>query len=91
MIRRVLISPRIAGLREHHREIVGEAQWPATIDRATHDRLVGLVKDTSRRPLNHGRPRTHPLAGLVCCDTCVGPMVSFITRNQGRGLGLPEG
>jgi site-specific DNA recombinase len=87
MIRRALISPRIAGLREHHGEIVGEAQWPAIIDRARHDRLVGLLKDTSRRPLNYGRPRAHALAGLVRCSTCGGPMVSFITRNLGRGYG----
>jgi site-specific DNA recombinase len=35
MIRRVLMSPRIAGLKEHRGEIVGEATWPAIIDRAT--------------------------------------------------------
>jgi site-specific DNA recombinase len=86
-LRRVLISPRIAGLREHHGEIVGDAAWPAIIDRATHDRLVGLLKDESRRPLNYGRPRTHPLAGLMHCGSCGGPMVNFITRNQGRGYG----
>jgi hypothetical protein len=32
-IRRVLMSPRIAGLKEHRGEIVGEATWPAIIDR----------------------------------------------------------
>ena len=34
MLKRVLVSPRIAGLREHHGEVVGEAAWPAIIDRA---------------------------------------------------------
>ena len=29
--------------------MVGDAAWPAIIDRATHDRLVGLLKDPSRR------------------------------------------
>jgi site-specific DNA recombinase len=52
IIRRVLMSPRIAGLKEHRGEIVGEAKWPAIIDRATHDRLVGLLGDESRRPAN---------------------------------------
>jgi hypothetical protein len=33
VIRRVLMSPRIAGLKEHRGEIVGEATWPAIIDR----------------------------------------------------------
>ena len=60
MIRRVLMSPRIAGLKEHRGEIVGEATWPAIIDRATHDRLVGLLVDGADRPANYGRPRVHP-------------------------------
>jgi site-specific DNA recombinase len=28
LIRRVLMSPRIAGLKDHRGEIVGEATWP---------------------------------------------------------------
>jgi site-specific DNA recombinase len=66
-LRRVLVSPRIAGLREHNGEVAGEAMWPAIIDRATHDRLVGLLGDPSRRRDNFGRPRVHPLVGLVYC------------------------
>jgi len=55
-LRRVLVSARIAGLREHNGEVVGDAAWPAIIDRATHDRLVGLLDDPSRRRENFGRP-----------------------------------
>jgi site-specific DNA recombinase len=86
-LRRVLISPRIAGLREHNGEVVGKAVWPAIIDKATHDRLVGLLKDPSRRPLNYGRSRLHPLAGLVYCGSCGGRMVSYLQPRQGRGYG----
>ena len=32
-LRRMLISPRIAGLREHNGDVVGDAAWPAIIDR----------------------------------------------------------
>jgi site-specific DNA recombinase len=86
-LRRVLISPRIAGLREHNGEVVGKAAWPGIIDEATHDRLVGLLKDPSRRPLNYGRPRLHPLAGLVYCGSCGGRLVSYLQPRQGRGYG----
>jgi DNA invertase Pin-like site-specific DNA recombinase len=86
-LRRVLISPRIAGLREHNGEVVGKAVWPAIIDEATHDRLVGLLNDPSRRPLNYGRPRVHPLAGLVYCGSCGGRLVSYLQPRQGRGYG----
>ena len=93
MIRRVLVSPRIAGLREHHGEVItkdGEpvkAAWPAIISREEHDRLVGLLKDPSRRPVNYGRPRVHPLAGLLYCGSCGGRLVSYLQPRQGRGYG----
>jgi site-specific DNA recombinase len=83
----VLISARIAGLREHNGEVVGKAVWPAIIDEATHERLVGLLKDPSRRPLNYGRSRLHPLAGLVYCGSCGGRLVSYLQPRQGRGYG----
>jgi site-specific DNA recombinase len=86
-LRRVLVSPRIAGLREHNGEVVGEAAWPAIIDHATHDRLVGLLDDPSRRRENFGRPRVHPLVGLVCCASCGGKMTTSIAPRQGRGYG----
>jgi hypothetical protein len=44
--------------------IIGEATWPGIMDRATRDRLVGLLGDEGRRPANFGRPRVYPLAGL---------------------------
>lgn len=86
-LRRMLISPRIAGLREHNGEVVGDAVWPAIIDRATHDRLAGLLDDPSRRRENFGRPRVHPLVGLVYCASCGGKMTTSIARKQGRGYG----
>jgi site-specific DNA recombinase len=84
-LHRMLVSPRIAGLREHNGEVVGDAAWPAIIDRATHDRLVGLLDDPSRRRENFGRPRVHPLVGLVYCASCGGKMTTAIAPKQGRG------
>jgi site-specific DNA recombinase len=81
------IEPAEAGLREHNGEVVGDATWPAIIDRATHDRLVGLLDDPSRRRENFGRPRVHPLVGLVYCASCGGKMTTAIAPRQGRGYG----
>jgi hypothetical protein len=80
----MLISARIAGLREHNGEVVGDAAWPAIIDRATHDRLVGLLDDPSRRRENFGRPGVHPLVGLVYCALCGRKMTTAIAPRQGR-------
>ena len=71
-VRRLLTSPRIAGLREHHGEIVAEATWPALIDRETFDRLVARIEG---RALKQGRPHKYMLSGgILRCGICKHPM-----------------
>jgi hypothetical protein len=86
-VRAVIFCEGLWGLREPNGEVVGDAAWPAIIDRATHDRLVGLLDDLSRRRENFGRPRVHPLVGLVYCASCGGRMTTAIAPRQGRGYG----
>jgi site-specific DNA recombinase len=81
MIRRVLMSPRIAGIREHRGEIVGEATWPAIIDRATHDRLVGLLGTRAADPrTTAGRASTLWLAWSTA-----GPAAGLWSRTSSPG------
>jgi hypothetical protein len=63
---------RIAGLREHNGEVVGDATWPAIIDRATHDRLVGLLDDPSRRWREPHLPSTCAHRGRAAGGVCGG-------------------
>jgi site-specific DNA recombinase len=70
-VRRLLTSPRIAGLREHHGEIVAEATWPPLIDRDTFDRLVARIEG---RALKQGRPHKYLLSGILRCGVCQQPM-----------------
>jgi site-specific DNA recombinase len=71
-VRRLLTSPRIAGLREHHGEIVAEATWPPLIDRETFDRLVARIEG---RALKQGRPHKYMLSGgILRCGICKHPM-----------------
>ena len=84
-VRAVIFCEGLRGLREHNGEVVGDAAWPAIIDLATHDRLVGLLHGPSRRRENLGRPRVHPLVGLVYCASCGGRMTTAIAPRQGRG------
>lgn len=68
-MRRLLMSPRIAGLREHRGEIAAPAVWPAIIDRATSEALRRLLSDPARR-LNRN-PRSYLLTGgLAFCALC---------------------
>jgi DNA invertase Pin-like site-specific DNA recombinase len=62
----MLRSGRIAGLREHKGRVVGPAQWPAIIDRETHEQLRARLSD-----YKNGTPRVprkHHLTGIVCCS-----------------------
>ena len=48
VLQRLLLSARIAGLRQHQGATVGKAAWPAIIDEATHERLKVLLTDPVR-------------------------------------------
>ena len=76
----LLVSPRIAGLRQHRGEVIGEGNWPAIIDRTTHERLVALAA-SRRLP---GRPATRLLSGIATCARCRTPMRS--STAQGRAI-----
>lgn len=59
---------RIAGLRVHRGEVVGEAAWPAIIDRQTHERIRARMGDP-RRP-KHDSKRSRLLSTLLVCGEC---------------------
>lgn len=76
----LLRSPRPAGLRQHRGEIVGEAAWPAIIDRDTHERLNAMSKARGG-----GRPPVTLLSGVLVCGLCKEPMnATTTTMKQGR-------
>lgn len=79
-VRTMLLSPRNAGLRVHRGAVVGDAAWPAIVDRATHERLVAALTDPSRRRRNP--PRRGLLTGLVRCGRCGEVMVKDSSRGK---------
>lgn len=65
-LRSMLRSPRLAGLREHRGEIVGEAVWPAIVGPDKHQRLRAIM-DGRRAPEREGK---YLLTGMVRCGKC---------------------
>src|SRR5207237_1423367 len=65
-LRSMLAGARLAGLRVHEGEVVGEAAWPPILDRQTHEQLVAVLGDP-RRGCKRGRPPLHLLAGMLRC------------------------
>lgn len=80
-LRIILRSARIAGLREHHGEVVATAVWPAIVDAETHRRLRVRLDGNVRPP--GSRVRTHYLTGAVYCQRCDVPM---LPKSQHGGL-----
>ncbi|MET7847676.1 recombinase family protein [Streptomyces avermitilis] len=73
-MRFLLMSGRIAGLKEHRRQIVGKAVWPAIISEEDHQALRALLSERAEQAKENGAQRTstaqkYPLSGLVRC-TC---------------------
>jgi hypothetical protein len=68
----MLKSPRLAGLREWQGKTY-PAQWPAILDTDTHERMVKLFSDPSRRAHVVGRKR-HLLSGIARCGKCSNPL-----------------
>ena len=81
VMKRLLISGRIAGLREHHGEVVATAVWPAIITPAQHRQIRAILTDPARRT-NRGATK-YPLTGFVYCGACGERMVAR-PRDDGR-------
>lgn len=67
-LRRILLSPKIAGRRELN-GVVTKGQWPAIIDEHTSLRLRAVLKDPGRRT-SPGSARRYLLSGFLRCGRC---------------------
>jgi len=81
-LKRILISPRIAGLREHKGQTY-PAAWAAIIPPEQHELLVTLLTDRSRRTMPKAAGRKHLLSGPLTCGKC-GRLLFAKTKGEGR-------
>jgi hypothetical protein len=69
VLRVTLLRPRTAGLREHRGEIVGEALWPAIVDRETWEEVCLVLRNPGRKTAA-SNTRKHLLSGIAACGSC---------------------
>lgn len=74
-LRRMLRSGRISGQREHKRELVADAQWPAIITPSQTAQIRARMDDPERRTTN-GTARRYLLTGLLRCGVCEEELVA---------------
>ncbi len=72
-LRRALLNPALAGLRQHQGEVVGKASWPGIITEQQHEQLKS--RDKRMRGLygynsQPGPEPKHLLSGIAKCGVC---------------------
>jgi site-specific DNA recombinase len=89
-LRRVLLSPRTAGLREHRGTIVADASWPAIVDREMWERVVRLLTNPARRTTPVDR-RQRLLTGIATCGSCGATLnAKTVTKRQRADGSTPK-
>jgi site-specific DNA recombinase len=86
-LRKILVSPRVAGLRSLSGEVIAEAVWPAILDRATWERVRSTLD--SRRTQSGFGARSYLLSGFCRCGRCDARMVSQPRTNRRRSYTCP--
>lgn len=73
-LRRMLMSARISGQREHRGEIVAKAQWPAIVTARQTQQLQAKLRDPARR--TNRASRRYLLTQLLRCSHCKAMLVA---------------
>jgi hypothetical protein len=81
-LRRMLLSARIGGMREHRGEVAAEAAWPAIVTPAESAQLRAMLTDERRR--TNRSVRRYLLARLLRCGKCGQTLVSRPTATGTR-------
>lgn len=82
-LRNVLLSGRIAGLREHRGVVAGDAVWEPIITREQRERILAVF--ASRKRAGRRTPQRYLLSGLLRCGKCDGRLFSAARRTpQGK-------
>ena len=90
-VKTMLLSPRVAGLRQHRGEVIGDAAWPAILDRATWEAVRALLRDPARRQPGHVAGRRHLLSGIARCSACGGPLHVLCRTNRSPAYACRKG
>ena len=68
-LKRILVSPRVAGLREHNGKL-HEAAWSPLLPREQWEAVKAILEDPARRTNDRGGVYRYLLSGLVFCGVC---------------------
>jgi site-specific DNA recombinase len=83
-VRRILVSPRYAGLRVLNGKVVGPGKWEALIDEDAHDGLVLLLSD-EKRIICTSFEKKYLGSGVYLCGVCGGQLRHAMSGGRNTG------
>lgn len=78
-VRKMLVSPTVAGLRVHRGHVVGKGTWEPILDEVTHRQLVARLDNPKHRPGRH-----YLLSGLAECGRCGAKLTGRLLHAPGK-------
>ncbi len=81
-VRKLAVRPANVGLRVYKGEIIGDAAWPAIIDRDRHDRVVAKLAAPQRKVSRDGARRHLLSYGIGECGVC-GSVLRVARKRRG--------
>jgi site-specific DNA recombinase len=82
MLRKLLLSPRLAGYRSHHGTLHPSEEYPVIVEPAKWEAVKQVLTDPARTTNHRGGLRRHLLSGLLYCGICEQRMYP---RSRGNG------
>jgi hypothetical protein len=61
-------------LRQYQGSVIGQAAWPAILDRDTYEGIRAILNHPQRRPAGLTNSRRHLLSGIAKCGVCNSPL-----------------
>ena len=86
---KMLVRARLAGVREHWGKPVAKGQWPAILDKETHEAVKAVLQDPSRCSGGSGRRGPVPTSlgtGIYVCGVCHEPRLRLGRSNARRAV-----
>jgi DNA invertase Pin-like site-specific DNA recombinase len=91
-LHRMLRSPRLAGLRAHHGEVVAKGTWEPILHEDRWRLMMATLADPARRRQGGRGPRRFWLGGVLVCSLCSHKLRSFSRPDpKNTTYGCPSG
>jgi site-specific DNA recombinase len=88
-LKRLLLSPRVRGLRQHQGAILGRAVWPAILDSEQAELVARLLTNPDRASRSRFTGRSYLLTSILECGACHARLYGGLHTDSRSGRKYP--